>query len=227
MNYTVDQFLSVFHRYNEAVWPLQFVVYALGLMIVALMVTRRAGRGRIVAAILALLWAGMSVGFMWTYFTDISGAGRVFAVLFLIGAVALFVEGVVRARLDLRLSGGPRLAIGATMVGYALVVYPLIGALSGHGYPDGPLFGLAPCPTAIFTLGVFLMARRVPLTVAAVPLFWSAIGTTAAFKIGIHEDLGLLVSGVVAGVVLVRAARVAHAAGGREVRTTTGLPHGA
>ena len=98
------------------------------------------------------------------------------------------------------------------MVGYALVVYPLIGTLAGHGYPDGPLFGLAPCPTAIFTLGVFLMARRIPLTVAAVPLLWSAIGTVAAFKLGIREDLGLLVSGVVAGVILVRAAIAARGA---------------
>jgi hypothetical protein len=36
-----------------------------------------------------------------------------------------------------------RLVIAGTMIVYALVIYPLLGMLSGHTYPSAPIFGVA------------------------------------------------------------------------------------
>lgn len=81
---------------------------------------------------------------------------------------------------------------------YALVLYPLVGRVLGHTYPETPTFGL-PCPLTIFTFGMLLLTdRRVPRWVLAIPTAWALIGSTAVFAFGIYQDLGLLASAVIA-----------------------------
>jgi hypothetical protein len=65
-----------------------------------------------------------------------------------------------------------------------------------NAYPAEPTFGV-PCPTTIFTLGILALAhgRRVA-TLAVVPLLWSVVGGSAAFLLGIWQDLGLIASGI-------------------------------
>jgi hypothetical protein len=65
------------------------------------------------------------------------------------------------------------------------------------------VFGVAPCPTTIFTFGVLLMTvRPLPWWFVALPLIWAAIGSTAAVMLAVPEDLGLLVSGVFGALLL-------------------------
>ena len=203
MNVTVDQFIEVFHRYNEAIWPLQLVAYALGLMALAFLFSRRPARDRAISAALASFWGFMGVVFMWVFETDIMKAAYVFGALFLAEAALLLWYGVVRGRLSFERASGLRLWAGLAMVAYALVVYPIVGAIAGHGYPESPLFGVAPCPTAIFTFGMILASRRFPWTLAVIPLLWAVVGSNAAFRFGIVEDYGLLVAGLVTAAVLV------------------------
>ncbi len=81
---------------------------------------------------------------------------------------------------------------------FALAVYPLLGWLAGHGWPRAAVFGVAPCPTVIFTFGVLLLLEGgAPLYLAAIPLLWSLAGGSAVFLLGIPEDASLLVAGVV------------------------------
>jgi len=80
---------------------------------------------------------------------------------------------------------------------YAMVVYPLLGFLSGHVYPGSPVFGVTPCPVTIFTFGFFLLARKkVPLGVLIIPFIWSLVGGSAAWTLGVPEDYGLLAAGI-------------------------------
>jgi hypothetical protein len=54
----------------------------------------------------------------------------------------------------------------------------------------------------IVTFGLLWLARpRLPRYLLAAPVIWAAIGSAAAFSLGVHEDLGLLAAGV-SGVVL-------------------------
>src|SRR5690606_7702918 len=105
------------------------------------------------------------------------------------------------------------------LVAYALLGYPLLGAALGHRFPAAPTFGL-PCPTTLFTVGLLaFLARPYPAYVLAVPLLWSAVGTSAAFGLGMYEDLGLIAAGLLAvrlsfGAGRVRRPRGLTAAGG-------------
>ena len=88
------------------------------------------------------------------------------------------------------------------MMAYGMLIYPLVGALAGHTYPSSPVFGVAPCPTVIFTLGVLLCCLRPRWYLLAMPLVWACIATSAAFKLGMTEDFGLIVSAVVTALVV-------------------------
>ena len=91
---------------------------------------------------------------------------------------------------------------GWFLITYALIVYPVLGWLGGHGYPAGPSFG-APCPMVIFTLGMLTWTTgRGRLAIAAIPIAWAAIGTSAATALGITEDYGLAVAAALMGVSL-------------------------
>ena len=67
------------------------------------------------------------------------------------------------------------------VVGFSVFfAYPLIDALTGHAFPAAPVFGVAPCPSAIFTAGLLLWTRRgVPMYVPVVPVVWLMSQTPA------------------------------------------------
>jgi hypothetical protein len=205
MNFTIEQFLDVFQRYNEAIWPLQIVAYALGLLLVALAVRGGATAGRVIAGVLGVTWIWMGAAYHWTFFTDINRAAWLFGALMIGQGVLLLVLGSWKGRLQFERGVGWMGWIGLGMVAFAMLAYPLIGAALGHGYPRAPMFGVAPCPTTIFTFGLFMLAARRSLALVWLPLLWATIGLFAALKLGVREDLGLFVSAVVGTVLTVRA----------------------
>jgi hypothetical protein len=195
--FTTAQFLAVFERYNEAIWPLHLAAYALGLLAIALALGPRRLSDRVISAILASFWLWMGAVYHLVFFREINVAATVFGALFVIQALLWVGVGVVRPQLSFRVGRDWRSLVGGAFILYAMVAYPLLGALLGHGYPQSPSFGVAPCPTTIFTFGLLLWTRPpVPSYVLVIPLIWSLIGLMAALSLGIYEDIGLLVAGL-------------------------------
>jgi hypothetical protein len=138
----------------------------------------------------------MGIVYQILFFSSINPLAWLFGILFVIEAVLLLYLGVMEKQAGFRLSGDAFSLIGLFFIVYALAIYPLIGIYLGHGYPRLPTFGL-PCPTTIFTFGIFLMAvNKLPLSLLVIPLIWSLIGFFAASSLGITEDYMLLVAGV-------------------------------
>jgi hypothetical protein len=192
--FTTEQFLEVFARYNGAVWPAQVVLYALALGGIVL---ARLGAGRWVLVILAGLWAWMGLVYHWGFFAAVNPLAWVFGAFFLIQAALLLTAGVRRTPPAFSVRPDRFGVVGAAFVVYALLIYPLIGRAAGHAYPAAPTFGL-PCPTTIFTLGLFLWAdARLPLGLLVIPALWSMVGFSAAVSLSVTEDYGLLVAGLV------------------------------
>ena len=75
-----------------------------------------------------------------------------------------------------------------------MVAYPLIGSALGHGFPNGPVFGLTPCPLVLFTFGLLLLVDRAPRYMMVIPIIWALVGTSAAVSLGVVEDISLLAS---------------------------------
>lgn len=73
-------------------------------------------------------------------------------------------------------------------------MYPALGKLVGHDYPAAPTFGL-PCPTTIFTVGILMLTTSgTPRLAYAAPVLWAAVGSSAAFLLGVYQDLSLVVA---------------------------------
>lgn len=206
--FTVEQFLSVFERYNRAIGPAPLLAYALG--IAALVLACRGGprSGRAVLGILALFWVFNGAGYHLAFFRQVNAAASVFGALFILQG-ASFAHAATRSEpLRFRLRAGPRGVLALALAAYALVAYPLLGAAAGHAYPRSPVFGVAPCPTTIFTFALLLLAEGVvPARLLVLPFLWSLVGVFAAAQLGIREDYGLAVAGIAGTAVLVGAFR--------------------
>jgi Family of unknown function (DUF6064) len=193
--FSLDAFFGVFTRYNQSVWPMQIVLMALAVAAMVLLCRGRHSESRYISAVLSVLWLWMAIAYHLVFFTEINPAAWLFGVVFLFGAASFLWSGCIRNKLRFVMGGGVRAWLGGLLIGFALVVYPVIGHVLGHRYPAVPTFG-TPCPTTIFTLGMLLFAERpVPKSVFVVPLFWAAVGSMAAFQLGVRQDLGLLAAG--------------------------------
>jgi hypothetical protein len=206
--FTTDQFLDVFRQYNTSIWPIQVLLVALAVGAVGVAVGAKAYSGRLVALYVAAQWAWTGVVYHWWFFSRINPAARAFGAVWVVGGLAFaWSAGPGGGRLTFRTAQRWRLAVGGALAIYALIVYPLLGHFGGRAYPSGPTFG-APCPVTILTFALlWLAADPVPRYLLAAPLIWAAVGSLAAFSLGVYEDLGLLVAGM-SGVVLLSRPRV-------------------
>lgn len=193
MPFSKADFLRVFAEYNLAIWPLQIVAFVLGAAVIVLLMWRPRWAGKAVAAVLSVFWMLMAIGYHWLFFAKINPAAKFFGALFLLQGFILLVEGTFRGRMRLAIASRLRLALSTVLIVYAFAVYPLLGLLVTHPYPETPLFGVVPCPTTIFTFGVLLlMDHPRPWLLAAIPLFWALVGGSAALLLNIPQDWGLL-----------------------------------
>jgi hypothetical protein len=200
--FTPEQFLNVFAQYNNTVFPLQIVFVVLGIVALGLTIKRSQFSDRAILLILSFFWFWIGIVYQIIFFFSINPLAYAFGVLFIAEAVLLFYYGVIQKQVEFHLAQNIYIIIGLLLIAYALIIYPLIGTYLGHGYPRLPTFGL-PCPTTIFTFGIFLMAdKKFPLLLLVIPLIWSIIGFFAALSLGITEDYILLLAGV-AGTALI------------------------
>lgn len=221
--FTRDQFLGVFRSYNDAIGIAPVLLLGVAVVTVMLAYGDRAWRHRVIAALLAVLWLWSGVVYHWVFFSAINPAARLFGGLFVVQAAVLIGFGVVRGRWTFDPRRAPGAGLGWLLVVYALAVYPLLGWIFGHGYPNGPSFG-APCPVTIFFLGTTLwIVGGVSVGAVAIPVLWALVGTGAAVGLGIYEDFALGASALVVAIMIVRArvaARAAHLTPRPSGRTT-------
>jgi hypothetical protein len=194
--FSVEQFLSIFQTYNNAIWPMQILLNLLALIAIILVIRKTSVSSKIISAILGFLWLWTGVVYHLVYFSSINKAAYVFGTLCVVQGLIFFFTGVYRSSLSFRFQPNVQGVIGALFILYALIVYPVLGYLLGHVYPASPTFG-APCPTTIFTFGLFLWTDKIfPRYILVIPLLWSIVGFSAALSLTIREDVGLLITGL-------------------------------
>lgn len=203
--FSADEFLEVFRRYNEAVWPAQLILLAAGATAAVAAYRanlRHAWRwAQIAFALVAGLWLWSGLAYHKAFFAELTPAGAVFGSLFIAQAGLLLIATTQSAT---QYEPASRISIiaGSALLAYAFVLYPAIGLALGHGYPSAPSFG-TPCPTTIFTFGIFcLLASIVPRFLMVIPLLWAVIGSYAALGFGVGEDVALLLAAVTTLVVI-------------------------
>jgi hypothetical protein len=189
--FSADDFFDVFARYNLAQWPAALALWlTAGAVLLALVRSPGPRTDRLVVIVLVALWTWGGTVYHAVYFTAVNPAAWVFALLFLMQAGLLVWSGLERRQLLFGSASSAATRVGTGLALYALA-YPGLGFALGHPYPAAPSFGV-PCPTTIFTVGVLLTCRRLPVMVALIPLVWSLIGGSAALLLGVTADYVLL-----------------------------------
>ena len=196
--FTTEEFFEVFARYNAALWPAQIGATGLGLVALALVLRPSSAANRAISLILAVFWLLMGIGYQLLFFAPVNTLAYAFGLVFVLQAILLALDGVIRSHIAFGAERGWRGWVAWALIAYALVIYPLVGLVGSHPYPRTPLFGVAPCPTTIFTLGLLLLSNASP-RLFAIPLVWSAIGGSAAVLLAVPQDYGLILAGAVTG----------------------------
>ena len=213
--FTREQFLAIFVVHNHALWPAQLAAALLGLAIVSALCRRGLDRTdrSLIAAGLAVMWLATGIGYHALHFAPGNPAAGGFAVLFVVQAALLFVDGVLHARLAFEPAAAAPRWLGWGLVFYAAVVYPALGLAMGLHWSELPAFGLTPCPVALFTTGCLLLTTHdVPRRLLVIPLLWSLIGGSAAVLLGMPQDAVLAASGL--ALLILWRRRREHSAGG-------------
>lgn len=190
-----ETYYRLFALHNGAIWPAQIVAYALGIASLLALRYRPAWGGRAAAAILAAGWLWCAWTFHWQHFEAINWAAVYYAVGFACQGFALLAIGALRGRLVMpaRVTRHP----GFYVFALALVVPPPIGLLAGRSWREVELFGAAPDPLVIATLGFLLLpANRTYWELLILPFLWCVITSAICWELAAWD--GALVPATVA-----------------------------
>jgi len=195
--FTEQQFLDVFVRYNTSLFPALIVAYVLGVLALVMVPARSRAADGITSAVLALMWGWTGGAYHMAYFASVTPVAYGYGGLFVVQGLAFLFYGTILGRISYAYRPGVREVIGAALVFYAMVVYPIVGLVTGHRWTEIPMFGVVPCPTTIFSFGMLMCTeRKVPWLLVVIPLLWAILGSTAALLFGVVQDWGLIVSAV-------------------------------
>ena len=177
--YTLSDFLMFSQRsyyrlialYNEAVWPAHLLALAAGLIVIGCIARPGAQARRLALLVLAVAWGWVGWAYHLERYADINTAGPWFA-------LAFGVQSVMLCFMALRSHGaapaGMQKQVALGLSGLAVLGYPLLALGSGRGWNQAEVFGIAPDPTAVATLGLLLACRAHPLY-WLIPLAWCAV----------------------------------------------------
>ncbi len=195
MPFTAEQFFQVFGIYNTAIFPMQLIFFILCFAALYLLY-RNAAYSGIVSAILGFFWVWMGLIYHLMFFAAINPAANIFGILFIIQGTVFLYSGVIKKNLVFAYRTDAYGAAGWIIILYGLVFYPVIGHFAGHQYPYAPELG-APCPTTIFTFGIFLFTTKISRWIIVIPFVWAIIGFFAAVNLGVIQDFGLIIAGLI------------------------------
>lgn len=209
---SMEVLFKFFTQYNLGIWPMPIVAYALCIIALFAAFKKFKYSDRTIAAIFAFFWLWLGIMF-WLPGSAIFPPAYAFGAFCVIQGV-LFLIGVVRPVVSYRIGTDIYSITGIVLILYALIGYPLGGYAVGHIWPLTMLVGAFPCPTTVFTFGLFLCTEsKVPKYLLVVPLLFAVYGILAVSR-GIVEDIGLVVAGTLAIAMIVyrdRKVMIGHA----------------
>jgi len=200
---TLEQFFNVVKDYNLTIWPMQVIAYILGILALILAIKKTKYSSRIISAILAFFWLWVGFIFSPIYFIKVFNMAGIYVVLLIIQGIIFLIFGVFRPNISFRFKPNVYSIIGIFFIIYAMICYPAIEYILGRGYPKILPFGLVPCPSIIFTFGLFLWTdKKLPKFILIIPLIL-AISGLLAIVLGIWEDIGLIIAGILGTIMIV------------------------
>jgi len=197
--YGIEVYRALMEQYNVAIWPVQLVAWLTGALALALLARPSRRASMIIGMVLAAFWTWTGIAFYWITLTPLYFAAPVIAGLFVLqGLLCIFV---VTRRHDLvfRFGNGVAGWVGTVLLAFAIAFYPMLCVMAGLDWVQTPMFGVTAPSTALFCLGMLLLARpRAPWALFIIPVIWTFYAGYVAWALPAHHDYALPVAGALA-----------------------------
>jgi len=195
LSFSINEFLLVLENYNLAIWPLQVFAYILVISVLLFSFKSTRYSLKIVLAILSFFWLFTGIVFCFLYWAPSHIFGYIFGICCVLQGL-MFLYSISKSDITMGSRDITHTLIGILFVFYAIIGYQIFGYYLGHIYPKFFAVGLVPCPTTIFTFGIFLIINgKIPIKYLVIPFVISSGGILAAYN-GIYEDVGLVIVGI-------------------------------
>ena len=177
---------------NEAVWPAQPLLLAVGALLVLCLLRgwRPSGWWLGPALGAAWLWAGWQ--FVALRYGTVTWAAPPLAWGFYAEGALLAALGHTGRPAFARRGSGARVGIG--LLAAALLAWPVFAPLDGRSWREAEVFAVAPDPTAAATLALLALAERSRWTalLCVVPALWLAVSALTLFTMGAWQGWAVL-----------------------------------
>ena len=199
---TAEVFFNNVSAYNASIFPMQIITLVIAIILTYLLFVRPG------TSINKLIKVYLSFTFVWlALMFPFEGVLKItFGLLHLAIAILFFID-IFAAKIEFKFpeTSGKRYFM-LFLIFSAFALYPLIEYMSGHPYPKTLLFGVAPCPTIIFSLALLIGAVPKVGKIIFILLIFPAIcsGFTVPIMFGVWADLLLLVSGIYGLITLIK-----------------------
>ncbi len=171
--FSARTYYRLFELQNRALWPLHPLMAAIGLGILAAPLRGSRPARRAALALLGLCWLWVGWAYHAQRYAAIHSAALYFAAAFALQGLLLLGIAVRRPREPVEPAASR--GAGLALLVFGLLVFPLLAPLSGRPWSQAEVFGLAPDPTAIATLGALLALRRTGWVAWPVPVLWCLV----------------------------------------------------
>ena len=171
--FTPRTYYRLFELHNAEIWPLQIVTIAAGLA--ALWLVWRGAYGRVIAAVLAAAWIFVAWAYHFERYATINTGAPYYAAGFAGEALLLAWFALRRDGLRFDRQPAPVRWTGLALLAAGVALYPLLAPLLGRPWTQAEIFGIAPDPTAVATVGALLLAKDRIAWLLVLPLLWCAI----------------------------------------------------
>ncbi|MBA7591774.1 hypothetical protein ES708_33937 [subsurface metagenome] len=197
-----EVFLNNVSAYNVSIFPMQIITLVVAVILTYLLFVRPS------TILNKLIKIYLSFTFVWfVLMFPFEGVFKIaFGLVHIVIAILFFID-IFTGKIEFKFPeiSGKRYFM-FFLIFSAFAFYPLIEYMSGHLYPKILLFGVAPCPTIIFSLALLIGAVPKVGKLIFILLIFSVIssGLSAPIMLGVWADLLLLVSGIYGLITLVK-----------------------
>ena len=126
---------------------MQVIAYLLGILVIFFTIKNTKYSNLVISAILSYFWLWVGIVYFLIYSSSINKVTFGFGFLFAMQGILFLIVDVIKPNISFKLRPETLPITGSILIIYATIVYPIFVYLLGHGYPQSPSFGVAPCPT--------------------------------------------------------------------------------
>lgn len=174
-------YYRLIESYNAAIWPAHLLTLVAGVVVVSAIARPRPSLQRSAALVLTAAWGWLAWAYHLERYAEINTAAPYFSAAFAVQALLLCW---LAYRPGNAAPAQQPLTLGLS--GLAIFAYPLLAlARDGGEWRQAEVFGIAPDPTVVATLGA-LLAWRASATLWLIPVLWCLVSgaTLMELKIG-------------------------------------------